>query len=105
MATDLGKTRMDFKRLLVLFGLAGLLVGQSGCAVPQRPGKGSVSRHIESKMKAEYWLYLPEDYVKCNGQRPDHKPWPLVVTFHGTKPFDDAHPQVREWQEEADRYG
>jgi poly(3-hydroxybutyrate) depolymerase len=27
------------------------------------------------------------------------------VTFHGTKPFDSANPQIREWQEEADRYG
>jgi hypothetical protein len=29
----------------------------------------------------------------------------LVVTFHGMKPFDNARPQAREWQQEADRYG
>jgi predicted esterase len=28
-----------------------------------------------------------------------------VVTFHGMRPWDDAGPQIREWQQEADRYG
>jgi pimeloyl-ACP methyl ester carboxylesterase len=31
--------------------------------------------------------------------------WPLVVTFHGMKPFDGAYSQAREWQGEADRFG
>lgn len=77
----------------------------AGCAVPQKPGKGKVMHLREPRTRAGYWLYLPEDYVKTNGQRPDGARWPLVMTFHGLRPYDDANPQIREWQEEADRYG
>jgi len=28
-----------------------------------------------------------------------------VVTFHGMRPWDNSKPQVREWEQEADRYG
>lgn len=55
-------------------------------------------------MDAAYWLYLPEGY----DQRPPgdlRTRYPLVVTFHGMKPFDDDGKQIREWQQEADRYG
>jgi hypothetical protein len=31
--------------------------------------------------------------------------WPLVVSFHGMKPFDNCLPQAQEWQQECDRYG
>jgi len=49
-----------------------------------------------------YWLYLPAGY-----DRETAAGWhcPLVMTFHGMKPFDNAHSQIREWQQEADRYG
>lgn len=59
----------------------------------------------EGSTRAKYFLYLPEEYVKQNGQKPGGGRWPLVMTFHGLRPYDDANPQIREWQEEADRYG
>ncbi len=77
---------------------------QTGCAVPQAPGKGLCKRMVEPSTHTGYWLYLPEDYVKNQGQNPSGERWPLVVTFHGLRPYDDANPQIREWQQEADRY-
>lgn len=80
------------------------MLGQGGCAVPQKPGNGYCSRLVEPLTATGYWLYLPEDYVKNKGQHPAGERWPMVVTFHGLRPYDDANPQIREWQKEADRY-
>ena len=85
--------------------LAGMLVGQLGCAVPQQPGRGKQMRLIEPKTLTGYWLYLPDDYIANNGRRADGQRWPMVVTLHGLRPYDNAVWQNREWQEEADRYG
>jgi len=85
--------------------LAVWLTTTSGCAVPQKPGKGYCTRLVEPETRTGYWLYLPEDYVANRGQHPTGRRWPMVVTFHGLRPYDDANPQIREWQEEADRYG
>jgi predicted esterase len=84
--------------------LAVWILGQCGCAVPQRPGKGYCARLVEPQSNTGYWLYLPEDYVQNQGRHPVGERWPLVVTFHGLRPYDDANPQIREWQAEADRY-
>ncbi len=90
-------------RLLVL----GVLVSSIplGCAVPQKPGHGMQTHETEPRTKTDYWLYLPEDYVAHNGQHPSGGRWPLVVTFHGLRPYDNDSWQNKEWQEEADRYG
>lgn len=67
---------------------------------------GQYARVQEPSTLAWYHLYLPVDYVKNNGQRPDSsfKKWPLVLTFYGMKPYDNALPQEREWEEQADIY-
>jgi len=96
---------------VVLWGLVGCL--GTGCAVPQPPGKGKLSLLREKTTRRHYWLYLPEDYVVQLNKgvtRPvhpttDNRLWPMVVSFHGMKPFDDCFPQAREWQQESDRYG
>lgn len=97
--------RMRFTARAVLLASAIVLLAQTRCVVPQPPGKGTVTREVESKTHAGYWLYLPDDYVKDKGRRSANRKWPVVMTFHGTKPFDNANPQIREWQQEADRYG
>lgn len=76
-----------------------------GCAVPQRPGRGKVMLRTESGTDRSYYLYLPEAYVANDGQRPDGRRWPVVVSFHGMRPFDDYGAHIRQWQQEADRYG
>ncbi|MBI4581676.1 MAG: hypothetical protein HY718_18415, partial [Planctomycetes bacterium] len=83
---------------------AVVVVVQTGCAVPQPPGHGRCSRFVEPSTHTGYWLYLPADHVSRQGQHPEGERWPLVVTFHGLRPYDDANPQIREWQIEADRY-
>ncbi len=85
---------------------AGALVAsQCGCAVPQQAGRGKRTRLVEPGTGTSYWLYLPEEYVAHDGRRADGLRWPLVVTLHGLRPYDNAGWQSREWQNEADRYG
>lgn len=79
----------------------------TGCPIPQPRGEG-LYRHVqEPTTGAWYHLYLPVDYVRNNGRHPDPevKRWPLVMTFHGMKPYDNALPQEREWEQQADIYG
>ncbi len=88
-------------------GLAGLALG-SGCIVAQAPGKGRVLHQKEPKTGAGYWVYLPEGYSDPASHAAAGSPprkWPLVVSFHGMKPWDSSNAQIREWQQEADRYG
>ncbi len=61
-------------------------------------------RH-EARTGAGYYLYLPQDYVESEGRRPENQKWPVVVSFHGMRPWDSAGAQIMEWQQEADRYG
>lgn len=77
----------------------------TGCAVPQPRGKGKLERVTEPTTKRAYWLYLPSEYVKSSDDARKARRWPTVVSFHGMKPFDNAYPQAREWEQEADRYG
>jgi poly(3-hydroxybutyrate) depolymerase len=76
----------------------------AGCAVPQQRGAGQQFHKIEPQTSRGYWLYLPEDYAQGIRANPNRR-WPVVVTFHGMKPFDRASAQAREWQYEADNYG
>lgn len=91
---------------LVAFGLCGLAMS-SGCAVPQPRGLGEYRYVQEPTTGAWYHLYLPVDYVRNNAVHPNRnlKLWPLVMSFHGMKPYDNALPQEREWEQEADNYG
>ncbi len=95
---------MEGSKWVALFAVAAGCA-TAGCAVPQRPGNGTILYLTEDTTKAKYYLYLPSEYMRQNGQKPGGGRWPLVMTFHGLRPYDDANPQVREWQEEADRYG
>jgi len=103
----------------------------TGCIVGQPRGEGRVLHLRESTTRAGYYLYLPQDYRGSDPSNPPEEPSdpaalsaaaagngsapsaarkgdtarPLVMTFHGMKPFDTAGAQIREWQQEADRYG
>lgn len=93
-------------RIFLSFVVIGLSLS-AGCAIPQPRGMGQYARVQEPNTLAWYHLYLPVDYVKNKGRRPDQiqQKWPLVMTFHGMKPYDNALPQEREWEEQADIYG
>ena len=87
----------------VAIGLTGTL--GSGCAVGQRPGTGKCVQLHEATTRAPYWLYLPVGYDDPTPPGEPRPKRPLVMTFHGMKPFDNDNRQIREWQQEADRYG
>jgi len=93
----------------VLFSFGGwvLVWGAAGCAVPQPRGQGLYQYIKEPSKGGWYHFYLPVDYVRNQGVHPhdSRKKWPLVMTFHGMKPYDNARPQEREWEYEADLYG
>jgi len=81
------------------------LLPAAGCIVPQPRGDGKLARIVEPTTKRPYWLYLPVEYVSADEPTRTAKRWPLVVTFHGMKPYDIALYQAMEWEQEADRYG
>lgn len=93
------------KKLLSLFVV--VLPILAGCAVPQPRGMGRYARVQEPNTHAWYHLYLPADYVKKSDRHriSSLRRWPLVVTLHGMKPYDNARPQEREWEQQADIYG
>ncbi len=111
----LRRHQSKFGRLLsaaILVQAIALALG--GCAVGQKPGRGQALHVQEPTTGGWYWLYLPEDHIlackqhasaRKGGAFVTGRSWPLVVTFHGMKPFDNAASQIREWQQEADRYG
>lgn len=100
----MNRVTVRFQRFVGAVLLAALCFAGTGCIVAQPPGNGKVLQLHEPTTGGTYYVYLPEDYVKGN-QPLTGKRWPLVVTFHGMRPFDDAGSQIREWQQEADRYG
>ncbi len=70
-----------------------------GCAVPQPQNTRTQPRlMIESITGGLYYLFVPDTY------RRDH-PAPLIVSCHGTDPFDVAAYQVGEWKKLAEDYG
>lgn len=92
-------------RLAQLVVVGQIALGALGCAVPQPRGGGKLVREVEPASKRPYWLYTPAPYEKTEATARASRRWPLVVSFHGMKPFDSAPAQALEWQEEADRYG
>lgn len=88
-----------------LLGALILLATQTGCLVGQPHGSGQRMRITEPASKREYFIYLPEPYQAASAEQRKARRWPLVVTFHGMKPFDHADWQLHEWEAEADRYG
>ena len=81
-----------------MLGLAPLLVACWGCPITGRTGvPGRACQVIEHETQRPYYLYVPTSYT------PDKK-WPLVVTCHGTWPWDRDDRQIKEWQWFAERY-
>jgi pimeloyl-ACP methyl ester carboxylesterase len=81
----------------VLAGLA--LVGCFGCpAVSNLPAPGALITQREPDLGHAYHLYVPSYYNQA-------RQWALVVTCHGTPPFDTASAQIEEWKGLAEQKG
>ncbi len=71
----------------------------AGCPVPQPQGTPHPPRlMIEPISGRLYYLYVPSGYRRGI-------PAPLIVSCHGTDPFDVAAHQVGEWKMLAERHG
>jgi pimeloyl-ACP methyl ester carboxylesterase len=67
--------------------------------VPINPELPAPTRLItEPLTEGKYYLYVPSNYTP-------EKRWPLVVTCHGTPPWDTAKFQVDEWSPLAEDKG
>jgi poly(3-hydroxybutyrate) depolymerase len=73
----------------------------AGCAVPQEQGTPVREfRQVDPATGCGYWLYVPSPRM----YRPD-RPAPLIVTCHGTWPYDVANMHIREWKWCAEQNG
>jgi len=79
--------------------LAGLFT--AGCEVPERlkvETEFPEFREVEPSTGCSYWEYVPSCYSH-------EKVYPLVVSCHGTRPFDVAQHHIQEWKKLAEING
>lgn len=85
-------TILSFSKIALL---ALLLAGAcllTGCPVTQSQDTPVDYQSVEEPVTgSEYYLYVPSTYDR-------RTPTPLVVTLHGTNPWDTARMQIREWR-------
>lgn len=82
-------------RALILAAMPLLLVG---CYVVPPETKDRHQTLTEPVTKNRYHVYVPSYYS-------DDSEWPLVVTLHGTNPWDGQTRQIVEWRDTAEKYG
>lgn len=71
----------------------------AGCAVPQPQNTRTQPKLMSEPITGSvYYLFVPDTYRK-------DKPAPLIVSCHGTDPFDVAAHQVGEWKWLAEQHG
>jgi poly(3-hydroxybutyrate) depolymerase len=79
--------------------VAVLAAALGGCAVTQPQDTPVRERQeLDPASGRPYWLYVPSTY------RHD-KPAPVIVSCHGTPPYDVAAHHIREWKMLAERNG
>jgi len=86
-------------RSYILLAAALMLAG--GCEVPPRllvPTPVGQRHEIDPVTGRGYWIYVPSTYV--NG-----RPAPVIVTCHGTPPYDVAEMHIREWKMLGEQHG
>ena len=97
-----GMARSDYW-CAVRAALCGLLLsGAAGCPVVSN--RDAPGRHLTEKdpdFGRPYSLYVPTQYRETGETRL----WPLVVTCHGTPPWDTAGHQFDEWKGLAEQKG
>ena len=88
----------DIYRNLALLVLPVVICTMVGCAVPDFPNT-PVPPDLETDPVTgrQYWIYVPQSY------RPN-RPSPLVVTCHGTIPFDTSDRHIRTWKWLAEQH-
>lgn len=84
---------------LALLMLLGGICCVAGCPVTQSQNTPIQHRmEIDPATSREYYIYVPSTYTRA-------KPAPLIITCHGTWPYDVAENHVREWKMLAEQNG
>jgi pimeloyl-ACP methyl ester carboxylesterase len=79
--------------------LPALLAFLSGCAPGNKAlAPGQVLSRQDPQYRREYVLYMPSYYR-------DDRRWPLLITCHGSGPFDTDKGQIADWKGLAERNG
>ncbi len=79
--------------------ITGTLLGVTGC--PQYHDSSvpnEIARLSDPASGADYLLYVPSTYDK--GEQ-----WPLIILCHGTRPWDTARRQIRDWVQLSEEHG
>jgi poly(3-hydroxybutyrate) depolymerase len=79
----------------------GLLVlaAVCGCEVPQAQNTPVWQRReLDPVSGRAFWIYVPSTYTHMRA-------WPVIVTCHGTPPYDIAEHHIREWKMLGEQYG
>lgn len=86
-----------------LVTLGVLAVCCAGCPVFR---SADVPAPIQQKKEPEsgrkYYLYVPSSYQHTPEEGKPAREWPLVITCHGTVPWDTARRQILDWVELAE---
>ncbi len=85
------------RAILLMLPLVMLL---AGCPVPFKGEvpKGGKKYMIDPATGNAFWMYVPKKY--------DHDtPAPVIVSCHGTPPYDVAEHHIRTWEWYGEKYG
>jgi len=75
------------------------LLVSAGCPVTQPQNtRTNPELFAEPTTNRQYYLFVPDTYDSA-------KPMPLVISCHGTAPFDVASAHAREWKKMAEVHG
>ena len=85
-------------RLWILLALPFVAL-LAGCPVPPT-GPTPVGQWLLSDpvTRSNFWIYVPKKYTH-------DKPMPVLISCHGTPPFDVAEHHIRTWKWYGERYG
>ena len=81
-------------RICMALAMAATALMVGGCVVPPRLRQDtpvSQRREIDPVSGRAYWIYVPSNYTHSRS-------WPVIVTCHGTPPYDVAEMHIREWK-------
>jgi dienelactone hydrolase len=78
--------------------ILAMVVFLPGCPVNLNRVPGDTDKLTEPQTGYKYYQYVPSWHNN------DSK-WPVIVTCHGTNPYDSAWSQIHEWRGLAEQYG
>lgn len=82
-------------RIVAVLGMVAVL---SGCPVNPNRVPGDTEKLTEPQTGYRYYMYVPSWHN-------NESKWPVVVTCHGTEPFDTSWQQIMEWRALGEAYG